>query len=81
MGCMACECAYVVAHWGGAVNIEQLSDKAKSVCAWHYGNAGSGCGKCPIHAPCSSGTQGRLTDASLIQWQQRVNAAAEAVAL
>jgi len=61
--------------------VNALSDKAKAVCAEHYGNAGSGCGRCPIHAACSSGTKGPLTEASLIQWQQRVNDAAEKVAL
>ena len=48
-----------------------------------YGNAGSGCGKCPIESEChgSNGHFGRLSDASLIEWRQRLNAAAEKVAL
>lgn len=58
---------------------DQLSDKAQAVCAWHYGNAGSGCGKCPIQQACHSGTTGRLSEASLNDWRQRVNAAAEKV--
>lgn len=62
---------------------DKLSDKAQAVCAWHYGNAGSGCGQCPIGTEChrSKGHFGRLSEASLIEWRQRVNAAAAKVEL
>lgn len=60
-----------------------LTDKALAVCAWHYGNAGSGCGRCPIQSACHGpdGLIGRLTNESLAAWQGRVNAAAEKVSL
>lgn len=61
----------------------ELSSKAIAVCTEHYGNAGNGCGKCPISVEChgSKGHTGRLSEQSLREWKERVNDAAEKVEL
>lgn len=61
----------------------ELTPKVLAVCAEHYGNCGTGCGKCPVRVEChgAKGLTGRLTDDSLRDWQQRLNDAAEKVEL
>lgn len=58
----------------------QLDPKAAAVCAKNYGSVGSGCGRCPIYAACTSGCT-PLTRETLAAWQQRVADAAAKVRL
>lgn len=53
-----------------------LSHQALAVCADHWRPRGASCGRCPIHAACTSPAQ-PLTEATLDAWRGRVNAAAE----
>lgn len=51
------------------------------VCSSHWDGLDSGCGKCPIRLACHSGPTTRLTYDDLMSWRDRVNAAADDVAI
>ncbi len=55
---------------------DTLSPQVLAICAQHFGRLGSGCGRCPIHAECSTPVQ-PLTRETLAAHRQRVNDAAE----
>jgi hypothetical protein len=56
------------------INVTPPSDAVIAVCEKHYARMGSGCGRCPIHAECTSDMQ--WSDEGLREWRGRCNAAA-----
>jgi hypothetical protein len=52
-----------------------ISDTAIGICDANRGKNYSGCGRCPIHAECTTGCAGG--EESMTAWQQKVNDAAE----